>query len=146
MPAPKADRSDSIRVIKLERASDTSAPKRGRPKKLTFPALPQEIYDGMTELEREHFEFFINAHLEQYPDLLPTDYIALYSAGMEYIAYLRMQASQLATGQLVSMARQHPGVQLRAWMDSLSVTRKQRGPASKKDDEAAEFLKALSAN
>lgn len=141
-----ANRSDSIHVVRLERpVEQPEAPKRGRPRKLKYPSLPQEIFDGMTELEREHFDFFVNAHLEQYPDMIATDHLALHMAALDYISLLRMQASQLQTGQLVSMARQHPGVQLRAWMDSMSVTRKARGPVNKKgEDEAAEFLRALS--
>lgn len=132
-----------MKVIKLQQPSDLDAPRPGRPRKLKMPPLPQEILDGMTSLEQEHFAFFLESHRQQYPDLTPTDLISLTAAAMEYVAYLRLQASQLSTGELVTMSRQHPGVQMRAWLDSLSVTRKQRGPA-KKEDEGADLLRSLS--
>lgn len=141
MPASRPP--NVTKVIRLQQPSDLDQPKRGRPKKLKFPALPQEILDGMTPLEKEHFAFFIDSHLQQYPDLIATDYIGLYAAAMEYIAYLRLQAQQLATGELITQSRQHPGVQLRAWLDSLSVTRKQRGPKKEEDPETAALLKAF---
>ena len=44
-------------------------------------------------------------------------------------------ANELTTGETITMARQHPGVQMRAYMDMLSVTRKVRIAESKKSDE-----------
>jgi hypothetical protein len=143
MPTTQEPSSRPMKVVRLERPSADDAPKPGRPRKLKFPPIPQEILDGMTELEQAHYRYFVESHQQQYPDLTPTDQIGLHMAALDYVSLLRMNATQMASGQLVTMSRQHPGVQLRAWMDSLSVTRKQRGPAKEKD-EAAEMLKALS--
>jgi hypothetical protein len=113
----------------------------GRKRKLKFPGLPQEIYDGMSEIERAHFDFFIEA-VTRDNTLEASDYIGLYMAGLEYIQLLRMHARQLASGELISQARQHPGVQLRQWLETMSFSRKSR-PARKDDDPAAELLKKM---
>jgi hypothetical protein len=98
----------------------------GRPKKLKMPPLPAGIWDGMAELEQQHYDYFVGAFRAEYPTLSAADLLCLQQAAIEYINLLRVQAQQLSTGQVISMARQHPGVQLRQWLDMLSVTRKQR--------------------
>lgn len=142
MPTSRQPDSETTKVIKLIDRAAGPAPKRGRPKKNAMPALPLALLESMTDLEREHFHFFIAAIEELYPDLNKLDRLLVRLMACSYIALLRMEAAQMESGQLVTMSRQHPGVQLRAWMDLLSVTRKQRGKVDK-DDEAAEFLKTF---
>lgn len=120
-----------MNVIKLERPVQLEK-RTGRRPKLKFPPLPQEIMDAMTDLERAHFEYFIEA-IQQDNKLRPSDYIGLYAAGLEYVAYLRLQASQMATGELVTMSRQHPGVQLRAWLDTMSFSRRKSDPKAQEN-------------
>lgn len=126
-------------VKKLETPAQLEAPHRGRRKrKLPMPPLPQAMLDAMTPLEQQHFKFFLDAHHEEYGDsLTQADEISLQQAAIEYINLLRVQADQLESGKIISMARQHPGVQLRQWLDSLSVTRKQRQATSPKSEDKA---------
>lgn len=113
----------------------------GRPAKLTMPDLPAM---SMTDVEQGLFDYFMQAYQEQYPDLLPTDLLLLHLAALEYIKYLRVVAEELSTGKVISMARQHPGVNMRALLDQLSVTRRARTARSKPDeDEDAKELKAF---
>ena len=132
---------------------DEAAPARrttGRKPKPKMPAFPQALLDGMSPLEQEHFYFFIESYQQDYPGMKPTDLICLYQAALEYINTLRVQAKQLQSGEVISMARQHPGVQMRAWLDMMDVTRKARtkGKTSDADSEEAkqvkEALRALS--
>jgi hypothetical protein len=145
MPEKKspASKPETLKVIPLSRPS-AEEPRTGRPRKLKMPDLPQEIYDGMSDIEREHFDFFLNAIRQEYPDLTHTDNIFLVMAGLDYINSLRLQVQQLKSGDLVTMSRQHPGVQLRAWLDMLSVTRKAR-QGTRTDTEKEEKLSRLSA-
>lgn len=106
--------------------------KVGRPPKLVMPDLPQM---PMTDGEQAMFDFWIAAFKEQYPDLVPTDHLLLYLAGLEFIKYLRVIAEELETGKVISMARQHPGVNMRALLDQLSVTRKARTTGKPSEDE-----------
>jgi hypothetical protein len=122
----------------------------GRPRKLKMPPLPEELLAGLSALEREHFDFFVEAYQHDYPQMSPSDCLCLYQAALEYINLLRVQATQLTTKQVISMARQHPGVQLRQWLDSMSCTRKARlagrSPSAEDQDRASlkELLKGLS--
>ena len=104
----------------------------GRPAKLEMPALPAL---AMTDIEQNLFDYFINAYDEQFPDLTPTDHLMLFLAGVEFIKYIRMAREELETGKLVTMSRQHPGVQLRGLLDQLSVTRKARTARNKPDED-----------
>lgn len=113
----------TLRVAPLQHAYQ---PPTGRPTKLKMPPLPQEIMDGMSTLERQHFDYFIRSFRQEYPSLSAADLLCLQQAAIEYINLLRVQARQLKSGEVISMARQHPGVQLRQWLDMLSVTRKSR--------------------
>jgi hypothetical protein len=143
MPATRKPLSETTKVIKL---IDKAAGVRttGRPKKLTLPGEFQQMLDAMSELEQEHYHFYIAAHEKLYPDLTEVDRLILRLAACDYIKALRMNAEELESGQLLTMSRQHPGVQMRAWMDMLSVTRKQRGKAEDKDP-FADKLAGLSA-
>lgn len=131
-----------MNVVKLERPYQLEQ-RTGRPRNLKYPALPAEIMESMTDLEREHFEYFIAA-IKADNKLRPSDYIGLYAAALEYVAYLRLQASQIASGQLVTMSRQHPGVQLRAWLDTMSFSRRKGTSGEKAESDVARGLMALS--
>jgi hypothetical protein len=120
-------------LIKLVTPSQPLPRPNGRPKKHAMPPMPQEVLEGMTDLERQHYEYFLRAYKGDYPNMTPSDEIALTMAALEYVNLLRTQAQQMATGEPVSASRQHPGVQLRQWLDSMAATRKQR-----KNDPAAE--------
>lgn len=124
------------------------APKRGRRPKPVMPNVPQECLDGFQPLERQWFDYFIEQTCYEYPDLTPLDKVFLTLAGLELINLLRTMAEQLKSGQIISMARQHPAVQFRAWIDMLSISRKQRKPAGDaKDKELADkWLSAFAAN
>lgn len=132
-----------LSVVRLE--SPTQLEKRtGRKPKLKFPPLPAEILNAMTEVERQHFDYFIEA-IKADNKLRPSDFIGLYAAGLEYVAYLRLQASQMASGELVTMSRQHPGVQLRAWLDTMSFSRRKSDKAGDRNENRLEnALMALS--
>lgn len=95
----------------------------------------------MTEVEQNLFDFFLAAYKDQYPDLTPTDQLTLHLAALEYIKYLRVVREELETHKVISMARQHPGVNMRALLDQLSVTRKARTARGQKpeDEEAREL-------
>lgn len=137
MPAPKPN---TMHVLPVSEAAPVPA-QRGRPRRLKYPPIPNEVLEGMTPLEQEHFEFFIESIRADYKITLPSDQIALYMAALEYVNLLRVQAHQLKSGEVITAARQHPGVQLRAWLDSMAATRAKRGPA-KDEDEAASALQA----
>jgi hypothetical protein len=132
-----------MRVLPLS-AGVAAPPRTGRPRKLRYPPIPQEVLDGMTALEREHFDFFIDSIRQDYQIKLPSDQVALYMAALEYVNLLRVQAHQLKTGEVITAARQHPGVQLRAWLDSMAATRAKRGPAKDGDDQEQAFRAGLS--
>ena len=106
----------------------------GRPRKLPIPTMPDM---PMKPEERALFVYFIDSYREQYPDMVPTDHLILFLAGLEYIKYLRVIQEELDTGKVISMARQHPGVNMRALLDQLSVTRKARNVGAKSPEDEA---------
>lgn len=113
--------------------------KMGRPPTLEFPPLPQEILDGMSELEQQHFDYFCSAYelayQKKYGKITPTARINITQAGLDYIHLWRLQTEQMTTKKLVSMARQHPGVQVRAWLASAGLQEKDMEQALKPEDE-----------
>ena len=118
----------------------------GRPAKLVMPDLPQM---PMTDVEQALFDYFLTAYKSEYPDMTPTDHLMLHLAGLEYIKYLRVVSEELETGTVISMARQHPGVNMRALLDQLSVTRKARTAGKKEADsddekELKDFFMSMS--
>lgn len=146
MPARKTNANDTannetsqaILTSPLTQTQPTTR-KVGRPAKLVMPDLPLM---PMTSVEQSLFDYFMAAYQEQYPDLIPTDLLILHLAGLEYIKYLRVISEELETGKVLSMARQHPGVNMRALLDQLSVTRKARTSKVKPDeDESAKELR-----
>lgn len=132
----------TAKVVRLERPA--SEPVRmGRPKKLKPPPMPEELLEAFTPLEREHWDYFIESYAQDYGIKKPSDWIALRLAACEYIQLLRVNATAAASGEVITAARQHPGVQLRAWLDSMGGTRKQRKD-DKQDDDAAAWMSAMS--
>lgn len=137
-----------INVTPLSTASIPRPPRVGRPSKLVMPPLPQEILDGMKPIEIAHFEFFRDGYLEAYVNKYgkqptPTAQICIVQASLDYINLLRLQAEQMKSGNLVSQARQHPGVQVRAWLQSIGLQEKDYEEGKKtdgKDDTRAMLL------
>jgi hypothetical protein len=131
---------ETAQTFKVKPLTKTEPPKErgaGRPPKLVMPDMPLL---PMTEPEQALFDYFLEAYKQQYPDLTPTDLLMLWLAGIEFIKYIRVVAEELETGKVISMARQHPGVQMRALLDQLSVTRKARTAGKQQEDpEAAEL-------
>lgn len=129
-------------ITRLEREK-RSVKTGGRPKQLASMAdMP-----GMTEAEQLLFNDFIQEYLDLFPDLLATDYRILHLAATAYIKFLRVTANELASGTILAMSRQHPGVELRALLDQLSVTRRARSRTKSDEPENAEvrdFLLHLS--
>lgn len=119
----------------------------GRPRKLKAP--PPPAFE-MSAFEQTWYQYFLDAHLEEYPDLTNTDRILLMLAACEFVKYIRIVQNELSTGELITMARQHSGTQMRALLDMLSVTRKARqgGKGGEEDPvlkQAREALMGLSA-
>jgi len=113
----------------------------GRPKKLEVPPMPDF---PMEEDEKKLYTFFIEAHRQEYAPLSGTDEIHLILAAVAYINALRVAQEELKTGQVISMARQHPMVQMRAELDLLSFTRKARTQGkSQESPELAQARKML---
>ena len=115
---------------------------RGRPAKIEMPALPvMDMSDGEAALQT----YFIESFRLEYPDLTNTDMILLHLASLEYIKYLRVVAEELSTGKVISQARQHPGVNMRALLDQMAVTRKARsgGTRSQEDKSIVEARQQL---
>lgn len=136
-PAIKKERADNetSQSLIVRALTEAEAPRNktvGRPARLEMPALPRM---PMEEVERDLFDYFMASYKEQYPDMVPTDHLILHLAALEYIKYLRVVAEELETGRVISMARQHPGVNMRALLDQLSVTRKARTLRSKPDED-----------
>lgn len=107
----------------------------------------------MTPIEQQHFEFFRDGYLEAYVNKYgksptPTAQICIVQASLDYINLLRLQAEQMKSGNLVSQARQHPGVQVRAWLQSIGLQEKDYEESKKTDDksDAKAMLLSLSAN
>lgn len=136
---------ETLAVIPLQARVEEK--RNGRPRKPVRPPLPAF---PMTELEQQWYDYFIACYTEEYKDLTNSDHTILMMAGVEFIKYLRIQAWELENNQTISMARQHPGVQMRALLDQLSVTRKARkadkNPADDALKEAREMLLGLSAS
>jgi len=108
-----------------------------------MPDMPME------PIEKQLFHYFIESFHIEYPDLTPTDNLLLFLAATEFIKYLRVTAEELESHTVISMARQHPSVNMRALLDQLSVTRKARNSSNKppEDDrvvEAKNLFKAMS--
>jgi hypothetical protein len=140
-------RTPDLKVVPLSRpVSPEKEKSTGRPPKLKLPPLPQELLDGMTALEQEHFNFFLAAARAEFKDMTPFDQLGLVRAAVEYINLMRVEVAQLSSGQVLSQARQHPGVQLRAWLETMSFNRraKLQGKKTEEKDPMQDFLSGLS--
>jgi hypothetical protein len=127
MPAPIKHTFDTHPLT----PDDSPAP-IGRPPKPKMPRLPRfEISD----YEREWFDYFQAVYRAEYPDLNESDRLLLFLAGIEFLKYLRVAGEELASGEVISQARQHPGNQMNALLDRLSVTRKARERKPKEEDD-----------
>jgi len=126
MPRQPADKLTVTALMPLD-----ESPRTGRPPKPKMPRMPNLHMD---DYERSWFDYHFGAYIEEYPDLTETDRITLLMASAEFVKYLRMLQGEMATKELVSMARQHPLTQYRALMEQLSVTRKARQAAGKDRD------------
>jgi hypothetical protein len=140
-------------VLSLAERAPQRQKRNGRRPNLVQPPIPKEVLDGMSELEREHFEFFIQAYEQayerKYGKLTPTAQINITQAGLDYIHLWRMQGEQMRSKTLVSMARQHPGVQIRAWLTACGLCEKdleQPKQAKDSDDFAKNALLGLAVN
>lgn len=142
-PGPRARHTTTVEPIRLEERAEQPT-RMGRPRKLEMPPMPAALMEGFTELEREHFTFFVEAYKADYGIKKPSDFIALYMAACEYIQLLRINATSAKTGEVITAARQHPGVQLRAWLDSMGSTRKQRKETKEDEGEVAQWAAAMS--
>jgi hypothetical protein len=112
--------------------------KAGRKPKPKLPAVPSL---QMSDLEQQWFEFFIQSHRNEYPDMTDTDQIHLILAAISFINSLRVHQQELQSGQVISMARQHPANQMRAELDLLSFTRKARTAGKQSEDPALKDIK-----
>src|SRR5216684_158638 len=141
-PTPAETHYQTIKAKPLTSTEPIKPRSAGRPEKLVMPPLPEM---SMTDVERDLFDFFLASYKEQYPDMVPTDYLLLHLAALEYIKYLRIIAEELETGHVLTMSRQHPGTNMRALLDQLSVTRRARTAGRKPDEdpEAKELQKFL---
>jgi hypothetical protein len=120
---PPSAQPETLKLLPVE-----SRPEEKRVGRKRKPAPPPPLsLPGMSGAELERYDLFLAAYREEYKGQLSnTDNILLELAAIEYIKCLRVMANELTTGETITMARQHPGVQMRAYMDMLSITRKAR--------------------
>ncbi len=136
-----------LSVVPLSGASAKRTRGPGRPANLELPPLPIEIWDGMCEIEQQMFEHFQAAYeaafQRKYGKLSPTARINIQQAALEYIHLMRLQAEQMTSKSLVSQARQHPGVQLRAWLQAAGLQERDIEVPNKPEDERSATRAAL---
>lgn len=136
-----ADKPITLNVTPLSHASeDALGRKPGRPKKTGMPPMPALT---VTPLEKEMYDYFISAYLQEYPDLTPSDKIVLQLAGVVYIEIWRTSVQELESGQVITMARQDLYARMRGLLDSMAVTRKQRQKTQPVEDPQAEVRDQL---
>jgi hypothetical protein len=131
MPGARDPKTDTPKLLSFENKEK----KIGRPPKLEVPPLP--VFD-MEPGELALFDYFLATYRYENPDLTGSDQLTLFLAACEFIKSLRVAQDELSTGKVLSAARQHPLIQFRALLDSLSVTRRQRKPVDKDEADAAE--------
>jgi hypothetical protein len=76
----------------------------------------------MSADERYLYNYAIDAWKQDYPKLTASDQLLLPICAAEYVKYMRMLQKELASGELVSMARQHPGTMFARFMSQLLGT------------------------
>lgn len=106
-----------------------------------MPPLPRF---ELSAYEQEWFDYFFAVHQQEYPDLTEADRLLLLLADIEFIKYLRVAGEELASGEVISQARQHPGTQMNALLDRLAATRKARQKQPREEaDPNADLLARL---
>lgn len=136
MPAPI---KHTFTVKSLSPAPAT--PRTGRPPKPKMPPLPRF---ELSAFEQEWFDYFFAVFQAEYQDMTESDRLLLFLASIEFIKYLRVAGEELASGEVISQARQHPGTQLNALLDRLATTRKARQKQPREEfDPNADLLARL---
>ena len=139
MAAPLRNPAIDLEPIHVLKTPEYRTGPGRRPK--PHPAMPDLELD---DAERALFDGFMLDFLEAFPDLSDPDYRMLWMAGTRYIAGLRLIKYEMKTGRTISMARQHPLVEMRALLDQLSVTRKARTSKGQQEDpDSADLKRAL---
>jgi hypothetical protein len=137
-----------IDLTKLETGYIPEPKKAGRPKRIKMPPLPLEVWEAMSQLEQEWFEFFVDAYRQDYPGMSPTDEMCLVQAALENVHLLRKHATMFSEGKLLTQGRQDPSQTLLRWLDMMDCTRKARMKNQPKTDDdkqqMADLLKRLS--
>jgi hypothetical protein len=137
--AEKERKSPNARPEILNLPLVTSArPKRGRPRKTAADLPPMEL--RLSDAERARYELFVNYLVSEVPNLTPFDLLLLEACALEYIKYLRWLANEIDTGEVASMSRHHPGVQMRENLRMLSIWRKDRAADKKADAEVDKIV------
>lgn len=142
---PNSERFKVVSTTPLQqRTKEPEEKKNGRPKKPSLPAIPGEVYENLSAIEKEHFDYLVNALKRELPNISPLEQICVLLAAMEYINTLRLEVEQLKTGRLVTMSRQHPAMQFRAWIDAALKRHKNKTPKENEDEKNRnEFRDAL---
>lgn len=112
---------------------------RGRPPKVVAPTPPQ--FTWASDYESAMYEHCIAAYREDNPDMTPSEQLLLPLLAAEYIKLLRLYQMELASGELVTMARQHPGTMFAKYLDLLAATRKQRVKGGTPEDKGLDITK-----
>jgi len=130
------DKPATLSVVPLSQAAPEAVGRKpGRPKKSGMPPMPEL---QVTPLEKQMYDYFISAYLEEYPDLTASDKIVLQLAGVVYVEIWRVNVQELESGQVITMARQDLYARMRGLLDSMAVTRKQRKRAGEGDDPSSQ--------
>jgi len=144
-PSPARPRGAANPVVDATPITTLEVPRTvatgGRPRRLK----PMPRLDGLTDAEQVLYDDFIQEYLTEYPDISATDYRMLFLIGVEYIKYLRIVGEELRSGKVLSMARQHPGTNMRALQEMLSITRKDRmkGKPQQENEETEKLREIL---
>src|SRR6266704_2972289 len=134
MTAVRNPNLDTEPITKLDQSPPS---KVGRPR--LHPPMP--LLDLNPE-ERILFDGYMADWLDAYPDLTSSDYRLLWLSGIKYLQFLRLLKKEVETGNLLSMARTHPAVEMRALLDQVSVTRRARTKEQITNDPNADELRA----
>lgn len=138
-PRTPTDMPKTFNVTPITTKSSKRKP--GRPP-VVDPNPPMPDFE-MPDAEKELYEYFIRAVEADYPGLRPSDRLLLPLAAATYIQCLRVTQYELAKGEQLSMARQHPATFFARYMDQLlGTTRKNRVRQGEKDkDDDVDFSK-----
>lgn len=129
---PKRTPTDNSRSLTLPPVVGMPRRGAGRPPRVAPPTPP--AFEFGTEYEEELYSYFIQSVQDLLPKLEPLYHLMLPLAAGEYIKLVRLLQSELKSGELVTMARQHPSTFFMRYMDSmLGATRK-----GKKDEKPAD--------